>query len=196
MSDLPPPIPPSNDDKPYGEIPKIREAQSAEYYRNPAGLVGGGDVPPGGSAEKLEALWAGYKGLNGVFVVNILLSILLNGVIRSQQNPEQSLAMFLLIGGIGFIIICVLTYPQNRKIGFGKGWSTAMPVVASVLMGLNSVLCCGIIGYLVMQQIAAAEIKLYGLKPVSFKGFRKEEVAVRVEQLRVGQGVAGSQFRL
>ncbi|MFI5386850.1 MAG: hypothetical protein ACHQ50_12115 [Fimbriimonadales bacterium] len=116
-----------------------------------------------------------------------MLNILLAAGARLAQmgttDPAASLMIFgasaLFVG----IVIGFCTYPYNKKIGFGCDWSPASPIVASMLMGLNSALCCGIIGYIVMQQIAATEMKKYGLK-TGFGGIRKKHVAAVVAQLR------------
>ena len=71
-----------------------------------------------------------------------------------------------LLGYLGAVVLLVAgcTFPYNRKIGIGKGWPVGNAILASVLMGLNSALCCGVVGYVVMQMIASNEMKRYGLK--------------------------------
>jgi hypothetical protein len=63
------------------------------------------------------------------------------------------------------------------------GWSPGGAVLASILIAVVSSVCCGIIGYIVMQQIAGAEMKKYGLK-TRFLGIRKAEVVAAVEALK------------
>lgn len=82
------------------------------------------------------------------------------------------------------LIVAFLTYGPNKKIGEGLGWSPSGAVVASVLMGLNSALCCGIIGYVVMQNIALVEMKKFGLKGGGLFGLRKKDVDIAIESLR------------
>ncbi len=50
-------------------------------------------------------------------------------------------------------------------------------------MGLNSALCCGVIGYVVMQQLAGNRMKKYGLR-TGFLGVKKSDIAARVLELR------------
>ncbi len=130
-----------------------------------------------GSADKLQALGEGYFGLNMAFFLNVLLAV---GVTLLAQAGW--IAYLLGVLAI-FLLIAFLTYPYNRKIAFGKGWADGYAVLTSVLMGLNSALCCGIIGYVVMQQFASSEMKRYGLASGAF-GIRKNVWRAMVEQRR------------
>jgi hypothetical protein len=50
-------------------------------------------------------------------------------------------------------------------------------------MGINT-LVCGLIGYIILQSIAAGEIrKKFGMKP-RFMGFKKKDIVARVAELR------------
>jgi len=129
----------------------------------------------------LQALAEGYFGLNWVFLVNVVIVIAMNLAIRA--NGTSPVAALAALGGV-FAVIALLTYPQNKKIAFGKNWPPGSALAASLLMGLNSALCCGIIGYVVMQQIALGEMKKYGLKPRAFGGVRRNVVMAMVEQIR------------
>lgn len=131
-----------------------------------------------GSVEQLEALFQAYNGLSLVFGVNVLLSLGLNFVIREYS-------FVILIGMVlGFtVVIGALSLPQTRKLAFGKGWAPKMAILASGLLGLNSALCCGIIGYVVLQQIASSEIKRYGVRS-GFLGVRKKDVQAKVAEMR------------
>ncbi|MCA0361817.1 MAG: hypothetical protein LCH41_12295 [Armatimonadetes bacterium] len=147
------------------------------------------NVPPGGSAEKLEALGSGYHGLNLVFVGNIVVALGINLFARSTEGDLGAgviiLGLFALMGvGVAFA-----TFPQNKKIGFGLDWQPSGAIIASILMGLNSALCCGVIGYVVMQQLAGNRMKQYGLR-TGFLGVKKADIAARVSELR--QSPAGS----
>jgi hypothetical protein len=141
-----------------------------------------------GSPERLQALSDGYFGLNLVFGLNVVLVIAaraaqLTVASSSTVDPATMLLVICVsLGVIGFAVgFC--TYPFNKKIGYGCGWSPAGPVIASVLMGLNSAFCCGIIGYVVVQQIAGQEIKRYGIK-TGFFGLRKKEIAAVIASMR------------
>ncbi|MGV3613757.1 MAG: hypothetical protein ACO1SV_00360 [Fimbriimonas sp.] len=131
-----------------------------------------------GSAARLEALGKGYFGLNWAFLANIVLAI---GMQALSFVWEWG---WLVAIPVVFTVVVLLTLPRNKEIGFGMGWKPSSAIVASVLMGLNSVLCCGIIGYIVMQNIAASEMKRkYGLRG-GFLGIKKATVAEAVARLR------------
>ena len=130
-----------------------------------------------GSADKLEALGKGYVGLNYVFLVNVALFL------AYQFSGFHPLEQFIGFVVVVFFVVAGLTFPPNKKIGFGKDWPTAGPFLASFLMGLNSALCCGVIGYVVMQQIAMNELKRYGIK-TGFLGPSKRILKAAVESRR------------
>ena len=138
---------------------------------------------PYGSAEKLQALADGYFGLNKVFLVNVLLAIGLRVMLAVVTEPAS--ALIAVVGALVVLLLAItfLTLPCNKKIAFGKGWPESSAILASILMGFNSALCCGIIGYVVMQQIAASEMKNYGLR-TGFLGIKKKDIAAKVEALR------------
>jgi hypothetical protein len=147
------------------------------------------NVPPGGSAEKLEALGAGYHGLTWVFAGNIVVAVIINGIIQTTGDDLGSSILILglvVLLGVG---VAIATFPQNKKIGFGLDWQSSGAIIASVLMGLNSALCCGIIGYIVMQQLASNRMKQYGLR-TGFLGVKKSDIAARVAELRQSAGGA------
>lgn len=136
-----------------------------------------------GAADRLQALSDGYFALNWVFALNLALWLGGQLIPYAEVEPATRLTIFaawLLTLGL---VVGFATYPQNKKIGYGRGWAPVWPAVASVLMGLNSALCCGIIGYVVMQQLAALEMKKYGLK-TGFGGIRKSQVAAVVAEMQ------------
>ena len=160
--------------------------QYAAYYRPTA--------QPHGSAAKLQALADGYFGLNIAFIINVGLAIgvwILQVAIIGAVGPGTG-AAFAVTGasilGLG-VAVGLVTYPHNSKIAFGKDWPSGNAALASVLMALNSILCCGLIGYVVMQQIAAAEMKRYGVV-TGFLGIRKQKVAQVVDDLKAREAHA------
>lgn len=130
-------------------MPESPAPKFAAYPRN--------DGSRYGTADKLEALGKGYFGLNLVFLINVVIAVASNSVIQGDLTRYTWVAgaMFLLIGGLSF--------PSTKCIGIGKGWPEWGAIVASILLGLNSALFCGIVGFIVMLQIASSEMKKYGL---------------------------------
>jgi hypothetical protein len=158
-------------DTPGGPPPEY-----ASYYR-PTSVYG--------TAAQLQALSDGYVALNIVFAVNVVLGLTVSfGAygIRAALGPGVTVVWY--IAGYLFlgIAVGVLTYVPNKKIGVGKGWSSGVALVASILMAVNAVFCCGLIGYMVMQQIAATEMKKYGVR-LGLLGLRRREVQPLIEEL-------------
>lgn len=135
------------------------------------------------SAAQLQALMDGYYGMGKTFALNFVLVIALR-VAGFFMGPG--------IFFIGLLAVSVLmgfvTYPLNKQIGYGANWSPAQPIVASVLMGLNTI-CCGIFGYAVMQTIAANHIKKYGIK-AGFFGLKKKEIKQKILDLQAAESSA------
>jgi len=143
----------------------------------------------GGSPEKLQALADGYYGLNWVFLLTLVIVLGLRmGAGALFASPGQEVIFYGLAFVVPIFVVGALSYPSCKKIAFGANWNSGMDIVAAVLMGLNSLLC-GIIGFAVMQSIASAEIKKYGVKGGSFLGFRKRDVLTAIEQLKAQQAV-------
>lgn len=149
------------------------------YYRGPAFY---------GSVDKLWALYQGYNRLTIVFLINIVLTIAINvatgGLASlSPDSPAGAWSAYVIGIGVMFLAITFLTLPANRMIGFGKDWGPSGSLLASVLMGLNSALCCGIIGYVAVQHIAYTEMKRCGVKP-GFMGIRRHQVEERIREMQ------------
>lgn len=160
-------------------------------------LAGMSEVPPPyaqyprstpnyGSLPQLRSLVDGYFGLSRVFAINIALAFAMR--LASMFGGLAVLGLFALAVGLA---VGFLTYGPNKQIGYGANWSPAQPIVASVLMGINSALCCGIIGYAIMQTIAANHMKRYGIKMGFFASKKKVEDQVAALE---AQGVSGPQI--
>ena len=162
------------------ELPPINDPGRPEQY------VGYTRTPElYGTPEKLKALADGYFSLNTIFVLTIALvlgSRALGDQIAQAVGVWGGLA---LEAGVIFLLIASMSFPSNQKIAFGKDWPAGNAILASVLMGLNSALCCGVVGYLVMQSIAAKEMAKYGIKGSIFGGIKKPLVYARIEQMKV-----------
>ncbi|MBC8066340.1 MAG: hypothetical protein H7Y17_16030 [Chlorobia bacterium] len=166
MSEIPPVPEPGPTPPPEGYVAYPRGPQATTY----------------GSADQLQALVEGYYGLNYVFILNVVLAMGGRLVGLSVDSPQGALAMLAGYFIVLFVVVGACSFPYNRKIAFGKGWGDGNAILASLLTALFSWLCCGIFGYIVMQQIAMSEMKKYGLK--AGLGLRKKDAMALVEQLR------------
>jgi hypothetical protein len=160
--------------QPAGD-PNSQEPQYAAYPRY-AG------APVYGDPDKLQALADGYFGLNIAFLFNVLLAIALSGIVTALQEPAAWLIGWLIM----LIAITFITLPHNKRVGEGKGWGQSVPLVVSILIGLNSIFCCGAIGYVVVQMIAIDEMKKHGIKGGTFS-LRKKVVEEHIRVLRQAQ---------
>ena len=133
------------------------------------------------AADKLQALFSGYSVLSFVFIMNIAFAFVESYCV---QSGNLNLGLGAVVGMV--VIIAASTYPSNKKIGYGLGWSPSASIVASILMGINSAFCCGIIGYLVMQSLAAKGIAKAGVRRRWHGGFTKKDVRARIAELRGG----------
>ncbi|MEA2553590.1 MAG: hypothetical protein QOJ65_1766 [Fimbriimonadaceae bacterium] len=139
-----------------------------------------------GDPERLKALADGYYGLNTVFVVNVLWAVAMGFALAALVVP------FGIFGALAFstvltgLLIGSLVHPKNKLIAYGANWNPGSARTASILMALNSALCCGILGYMVVQNLAMVEMKKYGLKAGLF-GVRRRDVETAMERLRTAK---------
>ncbi len=126
----------------------------------------------------MQALGEGYFGLNTAFIVNIVMVLVLNGLVGALKDNLAVLGLsFVVVLGVVF----GMTFKPNQKIGEGLNWAPWGAILASTLMAINSALCCGIIGYLVVQSMASKELEKYGVKK-SFIGLKKSDFKAAVER--------------
>lgn len=151
----------------------------------PGGFVEYPREGPTGSYQQLKDLTDGYYGLNNAFLVNVVLAVAGNGYFRTV-GADSPLVLNLAFLAVVAIVVFFATLGPNKKLGAGLGWSPSGPALASVLVALNSALCCGIIGYIVLQSMAMKRIRDYGLKG-GFFGLKKKDVQARLDALQAGQ---------
>lgn len=180
MSEIPPINEPSNPD-PSMPPPRIGDfsAPPPAYaaYTRPG--------PFAGSPDHLEAVADGYYGLNWVFLFNVIWAVAGIGFIAflSQNNNP--------IGGIFALVFVVLSVPvmafasykSMKKLAFGMNWSPTVAIVLAICLGF-SVLCIGIFAYIILQMLAAAEIRKYPVKKSFLGGFRKKDLKALVAEMR------------
>lgn len=141
-----------------------------------------------GSLEKFRALGDGYFGMNWVFAANLALAGGASVVLFSGSG------LFIPFAIASALLMAMLVYPTISQIAFGKGWSKRVAVGASILMGINSIFFCGVVGYAIMQVIATAEMRQYGFKTglgltkQVFEDAFKEMLLARDSKIEVKRG--------
>lgn len=187
----------SNSRRMDGQPPIPPEFQSGDssrgsvyYHRGPRpGLYG--------SADRLQSLFDGYNGLTWVFLANILLSYgsqFLATVWMPDVVSDAGIVLALTFGPMAVVaaMVGLLALRPIRAIGAGRQWSEGGVLLATILLALNSALCCGIIGYVVLQQLAIVEIRKYGYKPGIFNmGRNKTASFVANYRARENSAVTG-----
>lgn len=141
--------------------------------------------PRGGMTDKsrLYTLTDAYFSLSSAFTYVVIIN-LVGGQIGRNAIKEQSqvLPYYLGIGLVAGLVTYFATIGPNKKAGPALGWPEHGPVLASVLMGLNAALCCGVIGFLVVQQMISKELGKFGVKMGFFQN--KKRVLEQIEALR------------
>jgi hypothetical protein len=155
-----------------GSIPPVQPSYVA-YPR--------GNVPQFyGSSEKLRKLYRGYHGLSYCVLTLILAAItIMGGAVLMGSKGSEVIGAIVMILGIGlYIFAIVLGFKAGRDIGFGSGWSPAMGPIMGLLAPL-----VGIVMIAILQYLAIAEIKRYGIKIGSFSGLKKALVMEKIDEL-------------
>ena len=147
----------------------------AEYPRNSSSP---------GSAAKLQSLMEGYYGYGPLFAIHVVLTLILR--VASLGLGPNGLALY----GLGVLVIMIVmglaSYRVNAKVGFGAGWSQTQVVLACVMIALGTI-CFGIIGYIILQTIAANHIKMYGVRS-GCMGIKKKAIQARIAELQASGG--------
>ncbi len=166
------------------QVPPSDPGSPPPYAAYPRGR--GSDA---GTAEQLEALRDGYYGLNRAGLITFALVVGLNVAVISSA-AETRLLMF----GIGYPIVMVIvalsSYPFNKKIAYGASWAPSSAILASVGTALFACFCYGLLGLIVMQTIAASQIKKFGIKSGAF-GLKKDVINQRIAEIRSAEASPG-----
>lgn len=152
----------------------MSEIPPPQYVNYPRGSDSDPEV-----AKRIQALSDGYFGLSKVFGLNILI-VLLGNLAVGATNDNLMVVLGIVLAVL--VIIGAATLPFNKKIGYGLGWAPNLPVVASILMGINSALCCGIVGYIVVQGMASRGMVREGVRR-RWYGISKKDVQARLAEL-------------
>jgi hypothetical protein len=136
------------------------------------------------SADRLQALAEGYFGLNRLFGICVGINLLFVFFVTGASALQVSMTGWILTGLVYLPMLVLLIHGGSfvEKIGYGRGWSRVSILAGRVLFGLNF-FCCGVLGFIVLQNYAADEMKKYGLRQ-GFLGLQQAAVDEKVAELR------------
>ncbi len=117
--------------------------------------------------ERLENLVNGSLGLNRPFLINFLMLIGLNVLIRGTNLVNSEIAALGIVVAIP-VVLFFLARPEVMKVGKGLGWSDATVTGYTILIALLFWLCFGGIGFMVVQGKAMKGIQTFGFKGGTF----------------------------
>lgn len=114
--------------------------------------------------QKLRTLVEGYFGMSVAFGLTVLCNFIGTGLmmfVAMQMNQPVIIYLGIVFGVAGAFFF---TLGPNEKIGIGLGWKENGKYIASGLIALNVALFCGVVGFIVVQQMATNAMKRDGLR--------------------------------
>jgi len=125
----------------------------------------------------------GYYGLNWAFLAYFGLAISSFIVLVATQASLTGIVLFILLFVSGLAAMVLIAHPCHKKIGFGLNWRESTPLLVTIGLVIGSLVVSPIIAFIIIQLIAMAEIKNYGVKSGLF-GVRKKDIVARIAELR------------
>ncbi len=160
------------------EVPELGESNY------PRGEV----TRPYGSADRLEALGRAYVGLTWLGVVNIVLTFGVRDVFVEFQ-------LYALPAVAGMLILSsALSFWPARNLAITFEWPSGMAYLCAFLLGLQSVVCCGVFGILGVMIAISSELNRYGMG-TGHRGFRSSWLRVAVARRREQEARASAESR-
>lgn len=179
-------------DDPIGAPPPFTTPPNDRHAPPPTVAYPRGQVGASPAADRLQALSDAYFSLTWVFVVAAVLVVFFtfNGAMSAQGNAKMDndpayrlgyyMGPFMLAGAVAW----VMSYKTLQRASFGMGWNPRTPMWLSLVLGLQTCICCGAFGILIVQHILVGEMQKYGIKGRFLGGVRKDQIAAVVAQLR------------
>jgi len=131
---------------------------------------------------RLITLVDAYFGLSNAFGYVLGVNLVANlGSRNLTVRDDQILLYLLVVAVIAGAVSYFATIRHNKNVGPALGWPEHGPVLASVLMALNAALFCGVIGFIVVQQMISKELGKSGIRMSFFQN--KKRVLAQIEAL-------------
>lgn len=135
------------------------------------------------AANQLEAAYKAYKAAGMAFLLLIVsglgTSLLFGFAAAVTKLPELFYLFYILVPIIAFFLLG----EAFRQLQIAKGWEDSKRLVLQILYAILCGLCCGIFGYLFLQNIAIKAMQKHGVK-VGLLGVNKAEYEQRLRVLR------------
>lgn len=131
---------------------------------------------------KLRLLIEGGNGLNILFAITVALNIGFGNMLRTMgpSTPGSNK-----LGGVillMFLIVSIGSFKYVKKIGEGLDWPESKAKWISVLLGLNSAICCGAIGFILVLRPALKKLQEGGID-VNLIKFNAKQAMATIESM-------------
>jgi hypothetical protein len=137
-----------------------------------------------GSAGQLRALRDGYFFFTPLLLMNIVWVFggmaLFNMIDLGHIGLFAVFLEFLFLSLSG-ILAGFVSYPTNKRIAFGMGWSPTTAVSLSIFSAISGCLCAGMPTILILYMLVRRRISQFGLPYPSWEYKRKEIDALIAE---------------
>ncbi len=132
-----------------------------------------------------------HWGFGKAFLFTMLFSLATLALhMVSQNETYQLFAMGVRLVGTG-VFVGFITYPLNKKLGQLMDWPEGKPRTISIIMGVVSATCMGILAFIWGQQMSTLQLARLGT-PKKWYGFTKKGVRAYIETLPSAASSTGS----
>jgi hypothetical protein len=130
-----------------------------------------------GSAEQLRALRDGYFFLTPLLILNIVW--VFGGMALFKMSNFGQVGLFIvflefLFLSLSGVLAGFVSYPTNKKIAFGMGWSPTTAILLSLASAVSGCLCAGMPTILILYMLVRHRISRFGIPYPTFEYKRKD----------------------
>lgn len=131
-------------------------------------------------SSKLRAILEGCQGLNIIFGITVAVNIVGGQSLRREGGA--TLPAIIAFAIILFLLVSIGSFKYVKKVGEGLDWPESKATMVSVLLGLNSAICCGAIGFILVQMAAIKKLNEGGIEASLLK-FNVKNGLATVDQM-------------
>jgi len=130
----------------------------------------------------------GYYGLNWAFLAYVGLAIVAVILLAALGGELAGFVLFGIFLTASLALMGFLAYRCNKKIGYGLNWKDSTAIWVTLGLVFGSCLVSPVIVFIIIQLIAMAEIKNYGVKG-GFLGVRKKDIVAKIAEMRAASRI-------